>query len=459
MSLQDFFEVRISEDKLSAHVLAAASLESTSVWTREEWDVFLKEEGVVFGVLDENIDALVNDPFSVAFPIEVAIGIAPKDGAHAYIKPALQDEKQQETKETKGSVNLKNVLDIPMVKQGELVGEKVAAEKGSDGRTVDNEQLEAKDGRDFVLRPGKNTKVEDSCLYAVTSGQVSIQKKTIHVYPLYEINGDLDLKTGNIDFTGNVHIRGNIPSGFEVKAKGDIRVQGTVEGAYLEAEGSIYISSGVTAQNKGFIQAGKDIETTYLNEAKVRAGGTITVKQAIMHSNCEAGESVYCLQNKGLVVGGNLSAVRSIHVKEAGNPMNTATSFFVGVPHYFLNVQRQYEHTLIEAKEESQKIMQLLEALEAKEKEGTPLSSKERVMKLRARNTLKSWKERAKDAAEELEEMHGMFNNEENGIVIIEGTLHPNVDFHFGKYRRKINSTYKKVKMLYEEGEIALKIV
>ncbi|SDH93378.1 DUF342 domain-containing protein [Alteribacillus bidgolensis] len=301
--------------------------------------------------------------------------------------------------------------------------------------------------------------MEDSSLYAVTSGQVSIQKKTIHVYPLYEINGDLDLKTGNIDFTGNVQIRGHIPAGFEVKAKGDIRVQGTVEGAYLEAEGSIYISSGVTAQNKGFIQAGKDIETTYLNEANVQAGGTITVKQAIMHSNCEAGESIYCLQNRGLVVGGNLSAVRSIHVKEAGNPMNTATSFFIGIPHHFLNVQRQYEHTLIEAKEESQKIMQLLKALEAKEKQGTPLSSKERVMKLRARNTLKSWKERAKDAAEELEEMQGMCNNEEKGLVIVEGTLHPNVDFHFGKYRRKINSTYKKVKMLYEEGEVALKIV
>ncbi|SDH93356.1 flagellar assembly protein A [Alteribacillus bidgolensis] len=144
MSLQDFFEVRISEDKLSAHVLAAASLESTSDWTREEWDVFLKEEGVVFGVLDENIDALVNDPSSVDFPIEVAIGIAPKDGAHAYIKPAIEDEKQQEMKETKGAVNLKNVVDIPMVEQGELVGEKVAAEKGSDGRAVDNEPLEAK---------------------------------------------------------------------------------------------------------------------------------------------------------------------------------------------------------------------------------------------------------------------------------------------------------------------------
>ncbi|MFB4162691.1 DUF342 domain-containing protein [Alteribacillus sp. JSM 102045] len=456
MRVQDFFKVRISEDKLSAAVMVAAPLKEDTIWPREEWEVFLKEEGVTFGQIEENIEALVNDPASVDFPLEIARGIPAKDGAPAYIKPALQRENTP-INESNGTVNLKNVFNIPMVEQGDLVGVKAAAEKGTYGRTVDNEKVSAKDGHDFVLRPGKNTRIKGSSIYAVSSGQVSVQKKTIHVYPLYEINGDLDMKTGNIDFTGNVKVRGNIPAGFEVKAKGDINVQGTVEGATLEAEGSIFIAAGVTAQNKGYIKAGKDVETTYLNEAKVQAGGSITVKQAIMHSDCEAGGSIYCNQSKGQVIGGKISAVTSIEVKEAGNVMNTPTSFFIGLPHNLLKKQREYESTLIEAKEESQKINQLIKALEKKEEHEESLSPKETVMKLRARNTLKAWKEKAKDAAEELEEMQGVLQQENNGKVVIEDKLHPNVDCHFGKYRRKINTTYSSINILFEAGEIILR--
>ncbi|RSL33191.1 DUF342 domain-containing protein [Salibacterium salarium] len=457
--IQDFFEVRISEDKLSAHVIAMAAPGEETAWLREDWDSFLKEQGVLFGIIDTNINHVINEPDAVVYPLEVAQGIAPKNGDPAYIRPVNVSKKSQtEPTEQTGSVDLKQVIDIPMVKAGEFTGEKIDATVGVNGKAVDGEELPSKDGLDFVLRAGKNTRIEGNYIYAIEAGQISVQKKTIHVNPLYEINGDLDLKTGNIDFTGNVTIHGNVPSGFEVKSKGDIRVYGTVESAFLEADGSIYISSGVTAQQKGFIKAGQDVHVTYLNEANVYAGANVYVKQAIMHSFCQAGAGVYCHDGRGQVVGGMVSAVTEIHINEAGNTMNTSTSFYIGVPHDYVKRQKDLENRLHEAKEENQKVMKLLKTLEKKEQAGTTLSSKERIMKLRAKTTRETLKNQANDAAEDLQEMLEVSQNVEGGTIVVEKTLHTNVDIHFGKYRRKINVTYTKTTITFKEGEIDVSV-
>ncbi|MFD2626277.1 DUF342 domain-containing protein [Salibacterium salarium] len=460
IEIQDYFEIRISEDKLSAHVIAMATPDEESTWSREDWDTFLKEQGVLFGIIDKNVDRITEDPDAIVYPLEIAKGIAPINGEPAYILPANVHKSDESTQEKESdNVDLKQVIDIPMVKAGDFTGEKVDATFGIDGTAVDGEVLSSKDGLDFVLQAGKNTRLEENYIYAIESGQVSVQKKTIHVNPLYEINGDLDLKTGNIDFTGNVTIRGSVPSGFEIKAKGDIRVLGTVESAFLEAEGSVYVSSGVTAQQKGYIKAGQDIHTTYLNEANVYAGGNVYVKQAIMHSFCQAGVSIYCTKGRGRVVGGMISAVTEIHIKEAGNAMNTPTSFYIGVPHDYVKRQKELEHCLHEAKEESEKVTKLLKALEQKEKEGTSLSSKERIMKLRAKTTLDSAKTKANDAAEDLQEMLEVSQNTESGTIKVDKTLNTNVDVHFGKYRRKINATYTKATITFEDGEIDLNVL
>ena len=82
-------------------------------------------------------------------------------------------------------------------------------------------------------------------------------REKINVFPVYEVNGDVDYNTGNIDFVGTIVIRGNVRSGFKVKADGDIRIIGSVEGAELEAAGSIEISAGIIGQNKGLLKQQK----------------------------------------------------------------------------------------------------------------------------------------------------------------------------------------------------------
>ncbi len=72
-------------------------------------------------------------------------------------------------------------------------------------------------------------------IYANVNGQVSIIDNRIHVLDVYEVNESISMKIGNIDFPGKIVIRGDVPTGFTIKAEGDISIFGLVEAATIIA--------------------------------------------------------------------------------------------------------------------------------------------------------------------------------------------------------------------------------
>ena len=78
-------------------------------------------------------------------------------------------------------------------------------------------------------------------LLAAIDGKAEMIDGRINVYAVYEVLGNVDNSTGNIDFIGNVIINGNVLTGFEVKAGGYIEVRGVVEGAKIIAQGDVLL--------------------------------------------------------------------------------------------------------------------------------------------------------------------------------------------------------------------------
>ena len=124
-------------------------------------------------------------------------------------------------------------------------------------------------------------------LYSEVSGHVSLTDGRVFVSDTYEVAADVDSSTGDIDYEGNVVVRGNVITGFTVKAKGDIEVYGVVEGAYIEAEGQIILRRGMQGMNKGILKANGNIITKFIENAEVIAGGYINT-DSIMHSKVSA---------------------------------------------------------------------------------------------------------------------------------------------------------------------------
>ncbi|OIJ09928.1 hypothetical protein BKP35_15715 [Anaerobacillus arseniciselenatis] len=451
--LDDFFEIQVDKKKLKATITQRKKLEQDDDLTLDELKSFVNEHGIVFGVKEELLQKITLG--EATLPLAIAEGLSPVDGVDAFLKPIFPETKEIENKEDLRKVDLKQVLNIPSVTHGQIIGEKIPATAGTSGKNIFGEEISAKPGKDFKLRTGKNTRIDDSGLklIATTDGQMSVEPKVIHVFPVFEVNGDLDLKVGNISFIGSVEIRGNVPAGFEIKSKGDIKIHGTVESAILNSEGSIFVSAGIVGQGQGLIKAKGDLHTSFINQANVEVEGDINVIQSILHSNVQAGGNIFCNRGKGNIVGGNVSAAKNITVKEVGNTHNTKTSLYLGVNHEIMKKEKIYSDHLKKSEEDLQKLLILLKNLNEKEK-STSLSAKEKIMKLRIRNTINQANDTMIEAKEKLEDLKEIFSQSGGAFLTVENKIFSNVDVHFGKYRRKIVASHQFVKIYLEDGEI-----
>ncbi|CAM3749674.1 DUF342 domain-containing protein [Alkalicoccus chagannorensis] len=451
MDLHDYYDVHIREDRLAAELRQLAKVDDDQRPQVEELRAFLSSCGVTEGIRTEALEQAAAQDLSE--PITAAEGTPAEKGKDAELWTILQESAPVEgRKEQNDTIDLREVIRIPTVEPGDIVGRKIPAEAGKPGIRVDGSTIEPKDGKDLTLRPGKNTVLDESgmAIKADKPGQVSQDAKTVHVYNVFEVQGDLDLKTGNIEFNGNVVIRGMVPEGFKVKTRGDIRVEGTVEGAFLEAEGSIYIRQGIVAQGQGSVTAQGDLHAGFLNQAVVTVGGSVHVEKTILHSQVSCSGMVECRS----IVGGHVSGGMGITVQEVGNKMHSPTSLYVGVSRQTKEAEKAYESQMEESGDTEKKLLVLKQALE-KKRQVKPLSEKEQQSLDKVETSLKEVELMRQKAAEHLEKITEVKQNFDEKFVTIHKTCFPNTDIHFGKYRRKVTMQTERVKFFIENGEIS----
>jgi uncharacterized protein (DUF342 family) len=334
--LKQILSVTLNDDKTVAY-LQFMKKEDEFSCTSDTLLHFLQSEGIKYGIQEDIVKRFAANPKEYFFSkTPIAMGQEPIHGENGFIRYAvpIDEENQHRPVETEdGKVDLKDITRLNNVRKGQLIAELVPPVPGRNGTAVTGEAIPCREGREARFKVGKNVVVnpEQTAMYAAIDGLVTrTEKGKLNVFPVYEINGDVDYGVGNIDFVGTVVVRGNVLSGFRISAAGDIRVVGGVEGAELIADGSIEISGGIIGYNKGLIKAGHNVKSSFIQDGNVQAGEDVIVSQSIMHSNIRAGRDVICSGAKGLIVGGNIQAGEKVVARIIGNPMSTTTSIEVG---------------------------------------------------------------------------------------------------------------------------------
>jgi uncharacterized protein (DUF342 family) len=284
---------------------------------------FLRNNRVVYGVKEDFLREFADKP-TYKEPVLAAEGSKPVDGRDAYIQYNFEtDQSKVRLREgSNGRVDFKELNIIQNVVENQPLARKIFAESGTVGRTVTGKVIPARNGRDTALPLGKNVHVGDdgAIIIADINGQVVIVSGKINVEPVYTVQGDVNLKTGNIIFLGNVIITGNVEDGFSVKAAGNIEVNGTVEKAELDAEGDIIVHQGITGKNTGLVRAGRSIWARFIENAIVEAGNMVVVSDGIINSQVDAFKRIICQGKRAHIVGGRLRASEEINAKILGSP-------------------------------------------------------------------------------------------------------------------------------------------
>jgi uncharacterized protein len=343
--------IRVGNSKLRAFMEAQIKADITTDWTKatvtlvppkpggrdiETSDVVyeLKRQGVEYGIKEDTIKKMIDeDRYNEAFI--AAEADPPVHGKNAQIVYHVRLDKKITLKEdASGKVDFKDLNLIENVVIGQLLAEKVPAEKGKYGRNLINEIIEAKDGQDVQLLPGNGTILSEDQkrLTAEVNGQVIFIDGRLSVETVYKINGDVGMKTGNVTFLGSIVITGNVEDNFHVKASGNIEIYGTVQKAVIEADGDIIIRQGVTGRDEARIEStGGNIIAKFIQNANVITDKDVIVQEGIIHSNISAGGKISCKGRKAQIVGGKLMATHQISAKVVGSASNPTTDLIVGV--------------------------------------------------------------------------------------------------------------------------------
>ena len=136
----------------------------------------------------------------------------------------------------------------------------------------------------------------------------------ISVSNVYEVQADVDTSTGDIEYNGSVNVKGNVRTGFKIRAKGDVEISGVVEGALIIADGDVILHRGIQGMGRCQIIAKGNLVSRFIESAVVAVNGYIET-DTILHSKITAKGDIFVRGKNGNIIGGN---VRSTSLIEAG---------------------------------------------------------------------------------------------------------------------------------------------
>lgn len=302
----------------------------------------LEDVGLVEGSQPEKIQTLVSQVRQGQHQVGlhlIAQGTQAVDGQDAVVELLVQLGRRSGKELPDGSFDFREVNFAPSVRAGQVLARRQPLVPGTPGRDVKGNVLEAKEGRDQLLKAGANIEVryEEGVeeYVATTEGVVKQKQDELFLVKQLPIKGDVNFDTGNLDFKGDLYIDGSVVQGFSVKATGDITITGTVEpGSTVLALEDITVGKGILGRRTR-VQARGSVRAQFVQEARVEAGRDIEVGSYAFHAFLHAEGKVIAHKSagprSGSILGGEVWGCEGVEAAFAGSPTGVAGLVSVGL--------------------------------------------------------------------------------------------------------------------------------
>ena len=317
--------IYMTRDKLRLWIYVIGPLYGGSDITQELIKFKLEDMNVRYGVTEALVKKIAERKIYFKI-IEIAKGKETINGKDGSVKSLYSTTRNKVNikEDTQGNVNYKELNMIQSIHKGDTICNITLPTPAVNGISVTGEPIKGKDGKLPNIPAGKNTLISEdkTKLLADIDGEVVYEGNKFNVKNLLTINHDVDNSIGNINFTGDVFIKGDVREGYSVRAEGDVTILGTIEGATVITGGDLTIERGMTGGNKGIIETQGKLKCRYLENCRVYAKGGIEAEQ-IMYSILSTDDSIVIKGRKGSVTGGKLIAGRSVEAVAIGSPFNS----------------------------------------------------------------------------------------------------------------------------------------
>lgn len=323
-------EVTASDDGMTGYVKLVKQGENPAPATKEQIMAELHANRIMYGIKETSVEKLAARPI-YNIKIEVAKGLAPIHGTDGIVTfYVVRDSEYRPVIDQEGFIDYKNLDYFQMVKKDQTLAEITAETKGTEGMNIYGAPLPAKDGKMPSSPVGKNTHLiqEDTLLVSDCDGVIRFLRDTIDVNDILKISGNVDVTTGNLKFTGDISIDGDVGDGFSVKSGGNVIIKGVLEDAGVEASGNVHISKGINGGVKNSIYVGGNLKCKYIEHAHIHVEGDISADYIIDSDVTCMGDIVLSGSNE-LVVGGEVRVMGILTAKDIGSETGRNTKIEV----------------------------------------------------------------------------------------------------------------------------------
>jgi hypothetical protein len=356
-------------------------------------------------------------------------------------------------------------LEIPA---GEVVAERVFAVPGTPGSDVFGAPIEPPPVREASFEPGENLVEEpgeDRVVYrAAVTGILTRTPTGAGLSESLLIRGDVGPTTGNVRFSRDILVTGDLLGRYAIECGGALTIRGTVEnGARIDCAGDLTVGRGVCGRRTR-VTVGGGAEIGYLQDSAIRVGGDLVVREYLIESEATVRGTAAVLgrttkgNRRGAVMGGALSGFGGLRLHSAGSAL-TMTRLFAGV-------DRRLEAALDETKGLLPALLKKMTRLQggigfdvaapdaAERLKRMPEAVRRRVRReLVELRTLATQREELLGRVETLEER--AYATDPNALAItIENHLVPNVAMVIGRYRLAVNRPAARSRYVIEDEQI-----
>ena len=307
-------QIELSKDEAKAYLNIIPPKEEEEPLTLERIISALKENNILLGINNKSIEKIIAEKIYYE-PVIVASGKETVQGKHGFPELLFLPKKSRPAPGTR--VNLREVPVLQKVQQGQELVRIETATMGEDGYTITGKLISSTPGKQFRIRPGRNTRYnpEGTHIIATKSGVVCLNNDSISVENVKVVE-KVDASTGHVRFDGIVSIRGNVSDRCSVEAV-RIDIGGSVGKARLRSIGEIRVAQGLKG---AIVQCGSTLHANNMTDTQASVGEHALVDEFVVNSKIYCGSTLQVTSAKGYVSGGVLQAGNLIRLPNIGMP-------------------------------------------------------------------------------------------------------------------------------------------
>lgn len=198
----------------------------------------LKENGIVYGIIEENLEMVLegcSEKFLVAEGKE-PINDIPSE-VKLFFTPTQMMFPDVESNE---NVDYKNLFRISNVNAGDKIAEIIPEVIGEDGKNIFGQVIKRDYIRKLPINATNGCEIRDNNIIALIDGKAHIANRNVSVNPIYTVES-VNMTTCNIKFYGDIEVYDSVDDNMSVNAGGSLDVSQNVNTSSVVTGGEITI--------------------------------------------------------------------------------------------------------------------------------------------------------------------------------------------------------------------------